>query len=288
MKFKYLPFIPILLVSSCSSINDDSFKISCSFAPIYDFVKNIVGDKAEVRCIVGNNEPHDFSLNDMRKREFIEKSDIFFTYGAGVDVWADNLLAKDNYEITKDVNLLSHDGSIDPHAWLSINYVKEFMISITNKIIEKDDINSEYYTSNLQKTLQNLNIFDLECKKIFSESNLKSRIIVTSHEAFYYFCNDYNLVQKGIKNIANHEPSTKELNEIIAYIKNNDIHTIFVESLDETEYVNTVVNELKRNNYEINLATLDAYETVTESTYVSRTYLDVMYENLNTLKENLL
>lgn len=274
--------------STSTTIQDlvsDGFTIATTFAPVYDFTMRIVKNKAEVICIVGENEPHGYEPNDTTSVAFTEKADLLLAYGYNMDTWAQGM--NSNYqEITTGITFLTTDSGYDPHAWLSLDLACEMMENITTYVSAIDPSNQSYYEANLASAKQDF----MELKNEYLEelSDLDSRVIVTSHEAFAYLANDFNLTQKGIADMANNEPSARELAEIITYIKNNNVHTIFVEELDSASYVTTIINTLKKSNYNIEMEELNAYEGVTVSKWSDDdNYLSIMEENLDEIEDAL-
>ena len=293
----FMFIIPIAVFSlvSCEKADDGEFKIAASFAPMYDFTKRIVGDKAEVINIVGDNEPHGFEPNDPKTAAFVEDADLLVAYGHNIDSWAVNMNSSKYFDATTDVTFysaLDQDGNetntVDPHAWLSLLDAKIMINNIATKVISIDPDNKETYENNLEETLTSFTDLYNEYVHAFESDALYSKIIVTSHEAFRYFAMDFGLVQKGIADIANNEPSSAQITKIIDYIKDNDVHYIFLEELDEPGFVDTIVEELRKDDYDINYEVLNAYEGVKEEDWDSgNDYLSVMESNLLTIKETL-
>lgn len=284
MKKTILGIAMMLTLISCSSLNtdDNKLKIACSFAPIYDLAYRIAGDKADITNICGNNEPHDFSPNSSEILAKVEKCNVLFGYGNHVDEWASKLNSSKFYNITTSISFENDD----PHAWLSIKESKTMLKTVYDKIVELDPSNSDTYLSNYTKAVAEFDALDA---KYTSElASFQGKYLVTSHEAFHYLARDYGLNQLGLKSIANHEPTSADFQNTINTIKENNVSTIFVEELDETDSIQTVIDELAKDGYLVTLKELSTYEAVSEEDYASGSnYLSVMEENLNTLKESL-
>ena len=276
--------LPILLslLASCGNSSSGKIKIACSFAPIYDFAKRIAGDNAEIMNIVGDAEPHEFQLVEARKMAFIESSDAFFTYGHGIDPWASGLNKTSECDITKGIEFLSSNGEEDPHAWLSFELDKKMMRTVADKLSDLDPSNAAIYQANLQKAETDFSALQTRYE---TELNVSSPFLVTSHEAFGYLAHDFGLTQIGIGDLADHEPSSSRLKEIVDLIQKEGIRYIFLEELDSPGYVQAVVNELKKNNYEVEYRELSCYECVSDGDYQKgQDFLHVMEENLEVLK----
>ncbi len=267
-------------MAGCNTTSSGKMKIATTFAPIYDYAKRIVGDKADLYCVVGDNEPHDFSPNDPAASIFCAEAKVLFSYGHEMDTWADRL-SKNTFNVTNGVGFDENNGVIDPHAWLSLKESQTMMKNIKDKMVEIDPDNSTYYSENYDKAVSEFSNAMSDFSSRLEGDKLSSKVIVTSHEAFGYFAKEYGLTQYGIGDIAAHEPDSGRITSTIEYIKENSVKYIFVEELDEVGHVETIVNELKKENYIVEYKTLSAYEGVNVDEYDKEgDYLSVMKENV--------
>ena len=116
------------------------------------------------------------------------------------------------------------------------------MENIKNAFAELDEENKDYYESNYEKYAKMLD--ELDAKYNDSLKDLPNKTIVVSHEAYGYLCKDYGLTQIGIKGVnAETEPDAKKMAEIINYIKENDIKTIFTEELIDPKVSKIIADE---------------------------------------------
>lgn len=287
-KFKYIFFMPCLFLMSCnsrSSSNSNSSNervITTTFAPLYDFTKRIVGDKYEVICLVGEDEPHDFSLTRPKDVEKAKKSELIISYGNKFDDFVSGLNDEVNFVATEGIEFRYNDNKVlDPHAWLSLLNAKVMVNNIYEKIISIDNENKDFYTNNKDNYLSQLDsLYEEYSIKLKDKAN---SYLVTSHEAFYYLCKDFSLNQLGIGDIGNNEITPQRINEVVNFVLDNDIHKIYVESLSNSGNVDTIISEIKNKNssYSISKAELNAYEGVNVSNWEKDdNYLTVMTNNL--------
>ena len=272
-----------LMLFSCSSNSNGKLKIAATFAPIYDYVARIAGDKAEIMNVVGDNEPHEFSLNDARSMGFIEKADLLFAYGHNIDQWADGLNQSAYRNVTEGLRFKADGGVEDPHAWLSIECAKSMARNVARAISEKDPANKEYYENNLESLLESYDGLDAKYKETLL-GKTASPYIVTSHEAFGYLASDYGLTQVGVNDIADHEPTSARISQVVDFIEEHEVKCIFLEELDSAGNIETVKSELSKRGYEIGYDVLSAYECATESEWKNGDdFVSVMEENLKVL-----
>jgi len=283
---KKLLLLLVLSLTSCSNIKTESL-IMTSFAPIYDFTYQIIKVKYNIDCLVQDQELHSFTVTSISQRKKLEDALITFYYGHNLDNFIEDIENINTYNITENVNFHKIDNkNEDPHAFLSIKQSMIMLKNIYTKICELDPDNKDFYYSNYLKAYEEFNT--LHNQYLDLSDSLTNKIIITSHDAFSYLEYDYNFKVKSINDIANNEPTISEITNLIQYIKDNNVHTLFLESLDSDKYLNIIKEELDKDNYSLTYKILSSYEEIDLNNYPSNTYLDVMKSNLNTLKEGLI
>ncbi len=195
--------------------------------PMYDFAVKIGGDKAEVTDMVpAGTGPHDWepAATDIKN---LEEADLFVYSGAGMEHWADDVLASletkrlVSAEASAGLTLRpghSHDeeehegaeehaeeeehdrGQFDPHVWLSPVNAKKEMENIKNAYVKADPDNKDYYEDNYKTYAVRFDKLDQEYKDTLSA--LPGKSIVVPHEAFGYLCDTYGLTQMGIAGLS--------------------------------------------------------------------------------------
>ena len=243
-------------------------KVMASFYPMYDFAAKIGGDKAEVITLVpSGTEPHDWepAATDIKN---LEEADLFVYSGAGMEHWADDVLASletkrlVSAEASAGLTLRpghSHDeeehegaeehaeeeehghdhGQFDPHVWLSPVNAKKEMENIKNAYVKADPDNKDYYEDNYKTYAVRFDELDQEYKDTLSA--LPGKSIVVSHEAFGYLCDTYGLTQMGIAGLSpDTEPDPARMAEIIDFVKTNHVKVIFFEELVSPKVAETI------------------------------------------------
>lgn len=285
----------VLSLASCgqgaNEKDDGKIKITTTFAPIYDFTKRIVGDKGDVLCLVGDEEPHDFSITKPQDRSFAQNSDLIFALGGGLDDYSKGLNDSKRVEVSSGIEFRKVGNVVDPHIWLSIKDSEKMLSTIADKIIATDKANEAFYKANKEKALKAFEALDQEYTEGLKAE--KGKTIVTSHEAFYYLCKDYGLNQYGIKDIADNDPTGQVIAKVVNFIIENNIHYINKEDLDEADVSNQVIEEVKKKqpNYQISLVAINAYEGVDVAKWNDSedgdSYLSVMRQTLKVLGQTL-
>ena len=113
--------------------------------------------------------------------------------------------------------------------------------------------------------------------------NVNNKDIITFHEAFPYFAEEFNLNIDGVIEVEpDSEPSAKEVENIISIINEKNIKALFTEPQYSSKIADTIAKETGASIYTLDpIVTGDANEDAYDD------YIVKMQENLNTLKEAL-
>lgn len=300
-----LLIISVLFFSACNdgssdvdNMDEDKLKVYTSFYTLYDFASKIGGEHAQVvNMIPPGGEPHHWepTAADIVS---LEGADIFIYNGLSLEHWVESVLEpieNENLivvEASQDVDVLesshSHDdhnhshNNVDPHIWLDPIKSKTMMKNIRDAFIELDPLNEGSYENNY-------NIYVEELEKLDSEFHeklvdLNNRDMIVSHEAFTYLSEAYGLHQIPIEGlIPDSEPNPSRMAEIIDYINDNNIETIFFEDENDTKVVETISNETG-----VNFTVLYTLEYLTDRQISNGDdYFSVMRSNLEALVKGL-
>lgn len=250
--------------------------IMVSVYPLKEFADKIAGDKADVSCMVPDNmEPHDY---EPKTKDFqaLTKSDAFIYNGLGLESWVDavNSVIGDKdiriVDSSEGLDVIKEGDATDPHCWLSLKEAQKQAENIKDTLVEIDENNKDYYEQNYDEFVSELENLYNEYKPKFD--GLENKDFITGHAAFGYLCRDFALQQKSVENLfAEGEPTPKQLEELVLFCKQNNIKTVFSESLASPKVSETLANEIGAEV--IPIFTLESNED-------GKSYVEVMRYNL--------
>ena len=286
-----------------TAAGDGRLHVLTSFYPMYDFACKIGGDCIDVTNMVpSGTEPHDWepSTNDLKN---LEKADVFIYNGADMEPWADDLLVSRSdtlhvVEASENVELRTtdgehehahehegadhHHGDFDPHVWLDPENAKIEMEAIRDALCAADPENSTVFQSNYEKYAAELDALDAEFREKLS--SLPNRTIVVAHEAFGYLCDAYGLTQVGIEGLSpDSEPDPGRMAEVIDFVREHSISTIFFEELVSPKVAEAIASETGAQAKM--LSPLEGLSD--EQAAAGADYFSVMHDNLAALMEAL-
>ena len=286
-----------------TAAGDGRLRVLTSFYPMYDFACKIGGDCIDVTNMVpSGTEPHDWepSTNDLKN---LEKADAFIYNGADMEPWADDLLVSRSdtlrvVEASENVELRTtdgehehahehedadhHHGDFDPHVWLDPENAKIEMEAIRDALCAADPENSTVFQSNYEKYAAELDALDAEFREKLAP--LPNRTIVVAHEAFGYLCDAYGLTQVGIEGLSpDSEPDPGRMAEVIDFVREHSISTIFFEELVSPKVAEAIASETGAQAKM--LSPLEGLSD--EQAAAGADYFSVMHDNLAALMEAL-
>lgn len=306
-------FAAVILIVGCGKKEETStvdqksstnkIKVVTTFYPMYEFTKNIAGDKADVQLLIPSTiEPHDWepSPKDMAN---IQKADVFVYNSEYMETWVANVKKSISsnqlsyVEASKGITLGKgaegeeeehhddeeehhHHHEMDPHVWLSPALAQMEVETITAALVKADPDYKEDYERNSAAYIVKLKKLDNEFRE--GLKNVKKKEMITQHAAFGYLAHEYGLTQVPIAGLApDQEPSAAKLAELKAFAKEHKVKVIYFEELASPKVAQTLANEIGAKT-EV-LHTLEGLSQEDQDKGLD--YMKVMERNLEILKK---
>lgn len=171
-----------------------------------------------------------------------------------------------------------HDhGPTDPHVWLDPDNMAAIGNAIADRLADIDPDHADEYHANADNLADDMT--GLADSFAANLASCERRVFVTSHEAFGYLANRYDLEQVGISGIdPEAEPSPERLAEVQDVVADEGVTTIFYERLVSAKVAETLADDLG-----VTAAVLDPIEGLTDDT-ADEDYISLMQANLAALQ----
>lgn len=297
-----------ILLTACGSEEkkeasaDDKIQVMTTFYPMYEFTKEVVGNKGDVELLIpAGTEPHDFepSAKDLAK---ISDSDVFVYNSPELETWTENLTdtidtdktkiiqaakeielmdgAEHDHEDDHDHDDHDHEHELDPHVWLDPALAIKEVETIRDQLSKKYPDDQTTFEKNAASYIDELKALDAEYQTAFKDA--KNKTFVTQHAAFGYLAKQYGLTQEAISGVSpDQEPSPSRLSELKHYVDDHQVEVIYFEENASSKVAETLSKETG-----VKLAVLNPLESLTEKQIkAGENYLSIMRENLTALKQ---
>lgn len=139
-----------------------------------------------------------------------------------------------------------HKGELieDPHWWQSITNVKLATKIVRDELIKLSPSDTEGFKKNADAYIVQLNALEKWVKLKLAELPRDRRKLVTSHDAFGYFANEYGFNIYAIKGFSSEdEPSSKDVAEACVLIKTEGVKAIFPHSMENPKVLREITRE---------------------------------------------
>jgi zinc transport system substrate-binding protein len=307
-KISFLFIISLTLLSACqpakeSNKEEPKLKVIATIFPVYDFARNIGGDKIKVTMLLPpGTDAHHFELRpgDIIK---VSKSDIFLFTNFDMEPWAYKIinaaekntnmvaietgngavllpLGKEEGENEEHEN---HDSKFDPHIWMDMDNAQKMIDNIATAFIKKDPRNSDYYLKNARVYKAKLIALDQRYRAELTGCKTKT-ILHAGHWAFAYLAKKYNLNYIAAYNVlADAEPSPQKIVTLVQQVKTEKVTYIYYEDMINPRLAHMIAKEtgaglLKLNNgHDVSKADIKNGET----------FISLMENNLTNLKKGM-
>lgn len=298
---QFLMSILLVFILACGSNKENTLtnsgnnklKVTTTLTFFQDLVKQIGGDKVEVTGIMGEGEdPHLYNAKP-KDHDKLESADLVVYGGLHLEGKMSDIFEK--LEKTKEVlnlgdsvdkNLIRYSESNvpDPHVWFSINIYKQEAKALANKLSMLDPENKDYYMNNFNLYEKELNELDKYIKSRISEIPEGQRKLITAHDAFAYYAEDFGLEVKAIQGVStDSETGAKNISDLATYIVENNIKAIFVESSVPKKSIEALQEAVKSRGHEVKIGGELYSDSMGDKEHNTDTYIKTVKANTDTI-----
>ena len=316
-------FMLVGALAGCGKQNDtnqtDKLSIVTTLFPEYDWVREILGEKAdnaEITMLLDNGvDLHSYqpTADDIVK---ISDCDLFIYVGGESDEWVEDALRNAANGNMKVINLLEvlgdsvkteeivegmqeaehehedaeeheHEEEADEHVWLSLKNAKMLVRVISKALQELDPDSKDIYAANADAYVKKLSALDAEYQAAVDAASNKT-ILFGDRFPFRYLVDDYGLHYYAA--FVGCSTETEAGFETISFLAKRvdewKLPCVLTIEGAQHKIAETVVRNTTAKNQRV--LTMDSMQSTTSKDVKNgTTYLSVMEKNLSVLKEAL-
>ena len=316
-------FMLVGALAGCGKQNDtnqtDKLSIVTTIFPEYDWVREILGEKAdnaEITTLLDNGvDLHSYqpTADDIVK---ISDCDLFIYVGGESDEWVEDALRNAANRNMKVINLLEvlgdsvkteeivegmqeeehehedveeheHEEEADEHVWLSLKNAKMLVRVISKALQELDPNNKDIYAANADAYVKKLSALDAEYQAAVDAASNKT-ILFGDRFPFRYLVDDYGLRYYAafVGCSAETEAGFETISFLAKRVDELKLPCVLTIEGAQHKIAETIVRNTTAKNQRV--LTMDSMQSTTSKDVKNgTTYLSVMEKNLSVLKEVL-
>jgi manganese/zinc/iron transport system substrate-binding protein len=286
----------LLFLGACTN-KDEAAKtdgtIVTTVGMIGDVTRQIAGDKQEVINIIGEGtDPHTYqpSKSEIDK---IQKAGLVLYNGHFLEGKMGSILKsraeQDNpvfavAEGLDEVELIGDGDHPDPHLWMDLSIWSKVAGKIGDELAAFDPDNANQYQKQCQEYQEKLNALHTYALMVFPTIPQKQRVLVTAHDAFSYLGRAYGIEVRGIQGISTEsEAGTKDINDLVSYLVENEIPAIFIESSVPEKSVKTVIEGAAEKGHTVKIGGKLFSDAMGPAGTYQGSYIGMMDHNITTI-----
>lgn len=300
-------YLVIIILLSCGlwlfirhrNTRDNASYIVCTTSILYDTTKQLAGNACSITSLMGPGvDPHLYK--PIQSDIFtLAHAELIIYNGLHLEARMAQLLKHlekpPTLAATKDIpsdKLLSAPDEPtmhDPHVWFDISLWRIVACTISQKLQELFPNKKEYLKQRLNFYCKQLEKLETTSKHYLDQIPEHKRILVTAHDAFAYFAKFYNWRVVSLQGMSTEsEAGTKDILDKAAYIAQQEIPAIFVESSISPKSIYAVQEAVQSYGKQVTIGgelLSDAVGTAQEN---ADTYITMIMHNVTTIQKAII
>lgn len=304
------------LMTGCGTVeknNNEKISIVTTIYPEYDWVMNVLGDKAEnfdVQLLMADGvDLHSFqpSVDDIVK---ISSCDLLIFVGGESDSWVKDAVKESQNENMITLNLMDivsenvkceeiiegmepeheeeeiEEPEYDEHIWLSLKNASSIVDALGKAISKLDSNNDETYLNNAAAYIERLKALDSKYVDVVDGAK-RNTIIFGDRFPFRYLVDDYEIKYYAafLGCSADSEASFETVTFLANKVAELELDVILTTESDNFGIAKTIMDSAKRD---AEILSMNSMQSVTKEDIDNGiTYLSIMESNLLTLGKAL-
>ena len=296
---RIIPLILGILLIFCSCTpktqSGKKLKIVTTIYPLYDFVRAIGKDRADIELLVKpGTEIHSFDPkpSDMVS---IKNADLFLYIGGESENWVKRVLNDTDavtFSLIETVDEKKaeenhdhhHDEHFDEHIWTNPENAIVMIEQILQKMSVLDKNNAYFYEINAKNYSNEIKKVSDEIRKTVEKAPQK-HIVVADRFPFKYLTEEYGLNYTAAFGgcAVSTDISINVMNNILNVIKEKNIKYVYYVEMSNKNIANAVKQETNVELIELH----SAHNVTLDDFNAGKTYLDIIKSNQKALERGL-
>jgi zinc transport system substrate-binding protein len=259
-------------------------EVVASFFPLADAAAHVGGRNVVVRNLTPpGTEPHDLELST-RSVDAIDRADLAIVLGDDFQPAIEDAAGRrDGATLVALHAAGAPRRADDPHVWLDPARMIGIVDAVATRLGRVDPTHAREYRARAERYSAQLHALERDYRD--GLTNCSRRLLVTSHDAFGYLADAFDLDQRSVSGLSpDAEPDARKLGELADLARRRAVTTVFSEAMVSPSVARTVAREAGG----LRVVPLNPLEGLSEREQrAGADYVSVMRTNLRALRSAL-
>ena len=278
---------------------DGKLNIVTTTTMITDLVKHIGKDSVSVQGLMGSGvDPHLYKASEGDVSKLTGADVVFYSglhlEGKLVDVFEKmgrNSKTIALAEVLDKKELIGSEyfaSNYDPHIWFNIEYWKQITGYLVEELSKLDPENASFYQDNKTEYLKQLDALEDEVRKKIATLPAEKRVLVTAHDAFNYFGEEYGFEVVGLQGLSTAtEAGVQDVQKLAKLIIDKNVKSIFVETSVPKRTIEALQQAVNSKDYDVQIGGTLFSDALGNAGTDEGTYIGMFRYNVNTIVDAL-
>lgn len=269
---------------------------------IGDLVRQVAGDRVTLTTLMGAGvDPHLYRASEGDVQTMAEADLVLYNglhlEGKMTDVFAQmnersvptSALAADAVPDSLLIPSAEYASSYDPHVWFDVQLWRRVTQHVGDVLARRDTARAEAYRSSADAYAQRLDSLHQYVMRQAKRIPEDRRVLVTSHDAFRYLGQAYDIEVRGLQGISTaSEAGTQDVQTLADFVVTRRIPALFVESSVSPRGIEAVQAAVKAKGFQVQLGGTLYGDALGDRGTPTGTYIGALRHNIDTIVQGLL
>jgi manganese/zinc/iron transport system substrate-binding protein len=289
--------------TSSEDLSARPIRVVATTGMIADMVQAIGGDRVALTCLMGPGiDPHTYKATPS-DAEKMRTADVLFYNGLHLEGQLGEVLEQMGKRVRAScavTSVLPPDdlrpappgftgGHHDPHVWFDVSLWGQTCAAVEATLSKVDPAHAETYAANGRTYRRQLAELHAYVKGQAARVPEKQRVLITAHDAFYYFGRAYGFEVRGLQGVSTaDEASAADREELARFIAERRIPALFVESSVPEKNLKAVQESVRARGFEVRIGGELYSDALGAAGTPAGTYAGMVRHNIDTIVKALL
>jgi manganese/zinc/iron transport system substrate-binding protein len=282
------------------NVATQKIRVVTTIGMITDIVGIVGGERVQVTGLMGPGiDPHTYRATESDMAH-MARADVIFYNGLHLEGKMTDVFEKLHGRV-KTVAVTDrlgphevrdappgYEGTHDPHVWFDVSLWMKAVERVRDTLSELDPSHADVYQANTARYLTELARLHQEVKTKAEKIPAAHRVLVTAHDAFYYFGRAYGFEVHGLQGVSTAtEASLADIQKLAQFIAERKVPAIFVESSVSPKTLEAVVQAVKARGFSVAIGGQLYSDAMGDPGTPEGSYVGMVRHNIDTLMKAL-